>query len=156
VSKPGSPDNKAALKQLKKTIAGLTAALNRAEQRLDQETQSRTRIEDELKEYRDYLDRTITGRTQEIRKVNKDLRAEIMRRIHMEKELVESQRFVNRITDATPNLLYIYDVITNRNIYINPRITNLLGYSAEQIKQIGSQFFETVLHPDDTRVFEKM
>lgn len=156
MNKSVSPDNRVRIRQLEKAVAELTAALNRAEQTLDQETQARTRIEDELKEYRDYLDRTITGRTQEIRKVNRDLRAEIMRRIQMEKELVESQRFVNRITDATPNLLYIYDVITNRNIYVNPRITNLLGYSVEQIKQIGSQFFQAVLHPDDTRVFEKM
>ncbi|MGC2061450.1 MAG: histidine kinase [Thermodesulfovibrionales bacterium] len=151
-----SPDNRIRIRQLEKSVAELTAALDHAEKKLDREMQERARISDELQEYRDYLDRTIAGRTQELRKVNKDLRAEIMRRIQMEKELVESQRFVNRIADTTPNLLYIYDVITNRNIYINPRITDLLGYSAEQIKQIGGQFFQSVLHPDDTRVFEIM
>jgi len=156
VNKPDPPGDRIRIRPLEKYVAELTAALNRAEQKLDEETQARTRIEEELTEYRNYLDRTITGRTQELRKVNKDLRAEIMRRIQMEKELVESQRFVNRITDATPNLLYIYDVMANRNIYINPRITNLLGYSVDQINQIGSQFFQSVLHPDDTRIFEKM
>ncbi len=156
MAKAAPPDKRPRTRQQKNSVAELTAALNHAEQRLDEETRERKRIGDELKEYREYLDRTIDSRTQELRKVNKDLRAEIMRRIQMEKELVESQRFVNRITDATPNLLYIYDVITNRNIYVNPRITNLLGYSGEQIKLFGSQFFQSVLHPDDTRVFEKM
>lgn len=135
-------------------IAELTAALRSTELRLDRERQERIKLESELQDFRDYLDRTIASRTQELRTVNKDLRAEIMRRIQMEKELVESQRFVNRITDATPNILYIYDVITNRNIYVNPRITNLLGYSAEQIKLIGGQVFQSVLHPEDMGVFE--
>jgi PAS domain S-box-containing protein len=134
----------------------LKAALASAEQGLARETLERTNTANELQEYRGVLDRTIAERTQELRNVNRDLRAEIMRRIQMEKELVESQRFVNRITDATPNLLYIYDVITNRNIYINPLITNILGFSPDQIKQVGSQFFQSLLHPDDAGVFERL
>ncbi|MBA4371877.1 MAG: hypothetical protein C0402_03335 [Thermodesulfovibrio sp.] len=156
MNKAESTDREARISILEQTVAELTTALSSAEENFGLEKQERLKLEDELKEYRDYLDRTIACRTQELRKANKDLRAEIMRRIQMEKELVESQRFVNRITDATPNILYIYDVITNRNIYVNPRITNLLGYSAEQIKLIGNQFFQSVLHVEDAGVFEKL
>ncbi len=147
---------KSRIRHLEKAVGELKTALTSAEQRLARETLERTNTANELQEYRGVLNRTIAERTQELRNANRDLRAEIMRRIQMEKELVESQRFVNRITDATPNLLYIYDVITNRNIYINPLITNILGFSQDQIKQVGSQFFQSVLHPEDACVFERL
>ncbi|TAN43192.1 MAG: PAS domain S-box protein [Nitrospirae bacterium] len=139
-----------------KLLEKRTAELKTATRKLAQEIKDKKRVEEELKEHRDFLDQIVKERTAELRKVNKELRAEIMRRIQMEKELVESQRFVNRITDATPNLLYIYDVITNRNIYVNPRITHILGYSFEQIRNMGSSLFQAVLHPDDAGVFQSL
>jgi PAS domain S-box-containing protein len=142
--------------RLEKLIEKQTAELKATNRKLQQEIREKKMVEDELKDHRDYLDRMVKERTFELRKVNKELRAENMRRIQMERELVESQRFVNRITDATPNLLYIYDVITNRSIYINPRATNILGYTHDQIKGFGSSFFQHVLHPDDTDIFESM
>jgi PAS domain S-box-containing protein len=144
------------LNQLEKLIEKQTAELRATNRKLQQEIREKKMVEDELKDHRDYLDRMVKERTFELRKVNKELRAEIMRRIQIEKELVESQRFVNRITDATPNLLYIYDVITNRSIYINPRVTNILGYTHDQMKGFGSSFFQRVLHPDDADIFESM
>jgi PAS domain S-box-containing protein len=109
----------------------------------------RKQMEHELREHRDHLDFLVKERTAELRKVNKDLRAEIMRRIQMEKDLIESQRFVRRITDATPNLLYLYDVIEDQIVYVNPLVDDLLGYTPDEVRKMGSAFYETVLHPDD-------
>ncbi|MEJ2696983.1 MAG: PAS domain S-box protein [Candidatus Sulfobium sp.] len=109
----------------------------------------RKKMEEELREHRDHLDFLVKERTAELRKVNRDLRAEIMRRIQMEKDLIESQRFVRRITDATPNLLYLYDVIENQIVYINPLVNDLLGYSPDEVRKMGSSFYKTVLHPED-------
>ncbi len=116
----------------------------------------RRKMENELREHRDHLDLLVKERTAELRKVNRDLRAEIMRRIQMEKELIESQRFVHRIADATPNILYLYDVIENRNIYVNPLVKDILGYSPESIKKMKGAFFQTLLHPDDAPVVASM
>ncbi len=109
----------------------------------------RKQMEHELREHRDHLDFLVKERTAELRNVNRDLRAEIMRRIQMEKDLIESQRFVRRITDATPNLLYLYDVIEDRIVYVNPLVDDLLGYSPDEVRKMGSTFYKTVLHPDD-------
>jgi PAS domain S-box-containing protein len=116
----------------------------------------RKRMEDELREHRDHLDLMVRERTSELRALNKELRAEIMRRIQMEKDLIESQRFVHRIADATPNLLYLYDVIENRNVYINSRIKDILGYSPEEIKKMKSAFFKKLLHPGDASVIDSL
>jgi PAS domain S-box-containing protein len=116
----------------------------------------RRRMEDELREHRDHLDLMVKERTSELRALNKELRAEIMRRIQMEKDLIESQRFVHRIADATPNLLYLYDAIENRNVYINPRIKDILGYSPEEIKKMRKAFFMKLLHPGDVPVIDSL
>ncbi|MFI5293746.1 MAG: PAS domain S-box protein [Thermodesulfovibrionales bacterium] len=120
------------------------------------DTTERKKMEDELREHRDHLDLMVKDRTSELRKLNKELRAEIMRRIQMEKDLIESQRFVHRIADATPNILYLYDAVENRNIYINSRIKDILGYSPEDIKNMKSAFFKKLLHPGDAPVIDAL
>jgi PAS domain S-box-containing protein len=86
--------------------------------------------------------------------VNRELRAEIMRRIQMERDLIESRRFVQRITDATPNLLYLYDIIDKMTIYINPRVEEILGYTPDAVKRMGNLFFGSAIHPDDIAAFD--
>ncbi|MBI5641385.1 MAG: PAS domain S-box protein [Nitrospirae bacterium] len=114
------------------------------------------KMEDELRDHRDHLDFMVKERTAELIKVNKELRTEIMRRIQMEKDLIESQRFVHRITDATPNILYLYDVVENRIVYVNPQIYDILGYMPDAVKKMGRTFIESVLHPDDSKTFESL
>ncbi|MGL5035300.1 MAG: PAS domain S-box protein, partial [Microcystaceae cyanobacterium] len=64
-------------------------------------------------------------------------------------KLRESQRFIERITEVSPSLLYIYDHIEERNIYANRSVVEILGYSVEEIQAIGSDLFNTICHPDD-------
>lgn len=50
--------------------------------------------------------------------------------------LWENQRLFQQIADATPEIIYLYDLIADRNIYVNQQITELLGYSPAKIQQI--------------------
>jgi PAS domain S-box-containing protein len=74
---------------------------------------------------------------------------DITERKRAEEKLQDSQRFVEQILDTSPNLIYIYDLVEQRNVYANREITHFLGYTAEQILGFGSALFEQVLHPDD-------
>lgn len=66
-----------------------------------------------------------------------------------ELELQESQRFIQRITDAIPDILYIYDLMESCNIYVNREIIKILGYTPEQTLEKGSNFLSELIHPDD-------
>ncbi len=141
---------------LEEMVERRTGELRRMNAQLEDEIAKREVIDAELREHRDHLDLLVRERTAELRQVNKDLRGEIMRRIQMEKDLIESQRFVHRIADATPDLLYLHDVIDNSNIYVNPRVKDILGYGPEEIRRMGSSFFSVLIHPDDAPVRESL
>ncbi len=73
-----------------------------------------------------------------------------------EEALADSQRFLERITQATPDIIYIYDIIERRNTYRNRELTDVLGYSPEQLEEMGDDFPRRLMHPDDLpRVMER-
>ena len=66
-----------------------------------------------------------------------------------EREITDRNKFILRIADSSPGLLYLFDLRTNKNLYINKRIEELLGYTPEYIKQLGNDFLESMIHPYD-------
>ncbi|MBD2676471.1 MULTISPECIES: PAS domain-containing protein [Nostoc] len=60
-----------------------------------------------------------------------------------------SQRLFQQIAGTLPGILYIYDVIEQRNCYVNYEITEFWGYTPEQIQAMGSDLFPQLLHPED-------
>jgi two-component system cell cycle sensor histidine kinase/response regulator CckA len=74
-----------------------------------------------------------------------------------EEALQSSQRFAQQIADASPNLLYLYDIVNQSNAYINHTISKITHYSMEEIHGQKLGFLATLLHPDDVeRVCEQV
>ncbi|MEG3873567.1 PAS domain S-box protein [Microcoleus sp. Z1_B5] len=70
-----------------------------------------------------------------------------------EAALQESQRFLEQIANATPNILYVYDEIEQRNVYNNREINVALGYTVEEVQKMGSSLLPTIIHSDDLAKF---
>ncbi|MEG3969022.1 PAS domain S-box protein [Microcoleus sp. T2B6] len=70
-----------------------------------------------------------------------------------ESALRESQHFIQAIADSNPNLLYVYDVIEQRNVYSNRQISTMLGYTAQEIQDMGTAMMPMLLNPDDLPEF---
>lgn len=66
-----------------------------------------------------------------------------------EAQVRRHQHFIQRIADTTPNLLYIYDIKSNRNVYANRELFRQLGYTPEQVQEMGAGFLPHTVHPDD-------
>lgn len=73
----------------------------------------------------------------------------ITERKQAEEALQASQHFIQRIADSSPNILYIFDLEEQRNVYANQEIATLLGYSNAEIYQMGENLISTIMHPDD-------
>nr|WP_246276848.1 PAS domain-containing protein [Microcoleus asticus] len=80
---------------------------------------------------------------------NAQLQAEIEERKRIEAELRDSQRWLSAVIQTNPNLLYVYDLIEQRTLYINREIYSDIGYSFEEIQQMAGAFIHNLIHPDD-------
>jgi PAS domain S-box-containing protein len=74
---------------------------------------------------------------------------EITERKQAEAALRENKQFIQRIADTSPGILYLYDLVEQRNLYVNCSTGELLGYTPEQILEMGRSFTQQTMHPDD-------
>lgn len=64
-------------------------------------------------------------------------------------ELKESEAFSDSLIAASPDIIYIYNIAEGKNVYSNKEIANVLGYSKEEIKEMGNRVLAQLMHPDD-------
>ncbi|MEH2353542.1 hybrid sensor histidine kinase/response regulator [Nostoc sp.] len=63
--------------------------------------------------------------------------------------LWDSQRLFQQIAGTLPGILYIYDLIEQRNSYVNYEIAQGWGYTPAEIQAMGKELFTQLLHPED-------
>ncbi|MBW4662171.1 MAG: PAS domain-containing protein [Drouetiella hepatica Uher 2000/2452] len=73
----------------------------------------------------------------------------ITARKRIEIQLQESQRYSQQIAEAMPGILFVHDLIEQRNVYTNRQIADFLGYTSEQVQAMGADAIPTLIHPDD-------
>ncbi|MEG4200270.1 PAS domain-containing protein [Microcoleus sp. Pol12A5] len=83
------------------------------------------------------------------------LEAEIEERKRIEAQLRESQHWLSTVIKTNPNLLYVYDLIEERSLYINREIYSDIGYTFEEIQEMAATFIPKLIHPDDIPAFSE-
>ena len=71
-----------------------------------------------------------------------------------EQKVKEHQLFINRITEQTPDIIYIYDVNKSENIYMNKDIGKMLGYKTADLPANNIKALKQLMHPDDWKEFD--
>jgi PAS domain S-box-containing protein len=74
---------------------------------------------------------------------------DITDRKQAEAALQESQQFIQKIADASPGILYLYDLEEQRNVYTNSSAGNFLGYTFDDILSMKSNFSPQLINPED-------
>ncbi|HLD66674.1 MAG TPA: EAL domain-containing protein [Pseudomonas sp.] len=74
---------------------------------------------------------------------------DITSRKRSELSLIERERFWSDVVRAVPDTLYVHDISNKRVLFSNHHLGLQLGYSAEELKEMGNAFWEHLLHPDD-------
>jgi rsbT co-antagonist protein RsbR len=57
--------------------------------------------------------------------------------------------FMTQVMEAIPGLVYVFDLVERCNVYANRQITEMLGYSVEQMQAMGANPLPSIIHPDD-------
>jgi PAS domain S-box-containing protein len=73
----------------------------------------------------------------------------ITERIEAEQRLEESRNLLVRIADTIPDVLYLYDLSRRQIVYVNSRVTGVLGYTPEQLQGKDDAALCALLHPED-------
>lgn len=103
--------------------------------------QSAEDIWSELSFYPIYEGDTVSGTACYSRNITESKKAEEL--------LNQNQIFIESIINASPDIIYIYDIEERKNIYINEGIQKNLGYSEKEVKEMGGQILPMLLHPGD-------
>lgn len=74
---------------------------------------------------------------------------EITERKKTLENIQEQNRLFTALVETIPGLVYIYDWQTDSNMYSNKGIEYLLGYTPEEVKEMGRKLFNRLANSDD-------
>ncbi len=74
---------------------------------------------------------------------------EITERKQAEAGLQEQNRLISALVETIPGLVYIYDWQEDVNVYSNKGLEYLLGYTSDQLKEMGRNSFGRLANNDD-------
>ncbi|VXB26159.1 GGDEF domain-containing protein [Pseudomonas sp. 8AS] len=81
---------------------------------------------------------------------------DITSRKRVELSLVERERFWSEVLRAVPDTLYVHDMSNQRVLFSNNRLGPDLGYSKDELRQLGDKLWEKILHPDDVELYQRV
>jgi len=63
--------------------------------------------------------------------------------------IAEQELFIQQVADASPTILYLFDVPANSISYINKEIFFVLGYTTQEVLDMESNVIQKLYHPED-------
>ena len=118
-----------------------TQALDNLNQQLNEQIIAKEAAKHEVERLNQELEARVAEKTTALVKANQDLQT--------------SNKFRQQLTDLTPNLLYIYDLAAQKNIYCNPFISELLGYTPKQMQKFKDGLLDELIHPEDLSLLKE-
>ena len=69
--------------------------------------------------------------------------------------LHEWHDYIERLCEASPVTLYVFDLAAGRTVYTNHTLADRLGYTQEEVAAFGAEWLRHLLHPDDIPEYER-
>jgi PAS domain S-box-containing protein len=67
-------------------------------------------------------------------------------------KLAEQEHFIQQVADASPTVLYLYDVEEDSFVYVNKEIYFVLEYTVEETLELKGDVLSQLYHPADIRL----
>jgi PAS domain S-box-containing protein len=78
---------------------------------------------------------------------------DITKEKNIKDSLRESQTFNETLLNTSPDIIYIYDIVESKNIYSNEGVNKILGYSIEEVQEMGNELIPSLMHEDDFKIY---
>ncbi|MBZ0290502.1 MAG: PAS domain S-box protein, partial [Anaerolineae bacterium] len=74
---------------------------------------------------------------------------DITLRKQTEAALQENQRFNERVAENAPFMIHVFDLVENRNVFLNRFILNFYELTFEELQAAGGAYYDARIHPAD-------
>lgn len=64
-------------------------------------------------------------------------------------KLAEQSNLASKLIEASPAITFLFDIIHNKQIFISGKVYEVLGFTSDELMQMGSNFFLQLIHPRD-------
>lgn len=64
-------------------------------------------------------------------------------------QFAESQRFTQEVAASNPGMTYVADLETQSFVHVSGNVSQLTGYTADEILAMGEHVLEQLIHPDE-------
>lgn len=95
--------------------------------------------------YGTIFDRNHIGMVEHVLNISLD----VTEQVEASKKIEEQEHFIQHIADASPTILYVFDITKNGFAYVNREIYFVLGYTPEEIIEMEENATKVLYHPDD-------
>lgn len=72
----------------------------------------------------------------------------------IEEELKNQHQFIQKITDSIPSIIYVRNIKDDSIVYVNNRLSDVLGYSREELYAHNTQILRDLCHPEDLNLIK--
>lgn len=95
--------------------------------------------------YDTVFDRDAAGRVTHLLNISLDVTAQK----EAAKKIEEQEYFIQQVAEASPTILYLFDVEQYSFAYVNREIFFVLGYTPEELTAMDASGIQSLYHPDD-------
>jgi diguanylate cyclase (GGDEF)-like protein/PAS domain S-box-containing protein len=81
---------------------------------------------------------------------------DVTSRKRIELSLLEREQFWSDAINTLPDTLYVHDIPGRRVMFSNNRLGPHLGYNKAELRKLGDNLWEKILHPDDQELYQRM
>jgi PAS domain S-box-containing protein len=78
-----------------------------------------------------------------------DMIGNALERVRAERALAESRQLIQAITEATPYIVFLFDLAEQSVKYANRQVKHFLGYEPEYVQTMGGDAVGRLMHPED-------
>ncbi|MCX7798839.1 MAG: PAS domain-containing protein [Fimbriimonadales bacterium] len=68
--------------------------------------------------------------------------------------VLSSLRLLTSIVEASPSVIHVHDIDERREIFVNRRVFQSLGYTPKEIYDLGTNITMSLVHPEDVPIVE--
>ncbi len=70
-------------------------------------------------------------------------------------QVPQNPQFIEQVIRNLPGVVYLFDAIAQRSVYLSPQAAELLNYSVDVVMAMGANFVATIMHPEDFARFPR-